>query len=114
MLSAPIILTHFKKSDRLLCFVLGDTSSVLDILTSFHGTSDKSNIFLNVLAVTGPNPWRSKLKVIEHDLAQLLPDLGYFDAIVSSLLSTILNMNASMNSMKKFMTSSIQPGYFVI
>ena len=52
-----MILTHFKKSHRLLCFVLLDAfSPILVISTSFHITSDKSNIFLNVLAVSGPKP----------------------------------------------------------
>ncbi len=55
-----------------------------------------------------------KVKVIEHDLAQSLPDLAILTPLCQALQSTILNMNASMNSMKKFITSSIQPGYFVI
>jgi len=59
----PVVsLTYFalpKKSDRLLCFVLSSDnipiSSVLDTSISFHVTSGKSNIFLKVLAVPGPN-----------------------------------------------------------
>ena len=44
-------LPHFKKSDRLVCFVLLDAiSPVFVISTSFHVASDKSNIFLNVLS----------------------------------------------------------------
>lgn len=49
---------YFKKSDRLVCFVLEcHAYSVLDTSTSSsHVTSDKSDIFLNVLAVSGPKP----------------------------------------------------------
>ena len=57
MQSDHMILTHFKKSDRLVCFVLPDAlPPVSGISTISHVTSDKSNIFLNVLAVPGPNP----------------------------------------------------------
>jgi hypothetical protein len=46
----------FKKSDKLVCFVLWDAISVWGTSISFHVTSDKSNIFLNVLAVPRPEP----------------------------------------------------------
>ena len=49
----------------------------------------------------------STVKVIEHDLSQPLPDLDYFDAVVSSLQFIILNTSASNHYMKKFMTFSI-------
>ena len=49
---------YLKKSDRLVCFVLLDSvsASVCGTSTLFHVTSDKSNIFLKVLAVPGPKP----------------------------------------------------------
>jgi hypothetical protein len=48
------LFVYFKKSDRVVCFVLPDEFSTLsEISTSFHVAYDKSNIFLNVLAVQG-------------------------------------------------------------
>ena len=56
----------------------------------------------------------SKVKIIEHDLSQPLPDdLGYFLSYLV-LRSIILDMNVSVNSTKKYMILLIQQEYSVI
>jgi len=55
----------------------------------------------------------SRIKIIEHDLSQPLPDFGYFDAVVSSFAIHHLK-HERKRELKKSMTSSIQQEYFVI
>jgi hypothetical protein len=57
----------------------------------------------------------SKVKILDHDLSQpLFDDLGYFDAVVSSLRSIILDVNVSVDSTKKYMILLIQQECSVI
>ena len=50
----------------------------------------------------------SKVKVIEHDLSLPLPDLDYFDAVISSFAIHHLKHERKSHFMKKFMTYLIQ------
>ncbi|MGC1132770.1 MAG: class I SAM-dependent methyltransferase [Nitrososphaeraceae archaeon] len=55
-----------------------------------------------------------RVKFIEHDLGQPLPDLGYFDAVVTGFTIHNSNMSVSVNSTKKFMILLTKQEYFVI
>ena len=67
---------HFRKSDRVICFVLPDTlSSVWGTSTSSHVTSDKSKIFLKVLAVPGQSQYNNYLLPITPKLSLISSDI---------------------------------------
>ncbi|MFZ0893096.1 MAG: hypothetical protein WAZ77_01215 [Candidatus Nitrosopolaris sp.] len=57
------------------------------------------------------------VRMAEHDLnnplSQLRADLGYFDAVVSSLQHINYLMSANARYIKRYIIYSIQPVYFV-